>query len=51
VHVVIRRRDGELSLLTEPLPEVPAELRRLIGEDKPTGKVALEPVAAAGAKE
>jgi len=50
-NVVIRRRDGELSLLTEPLPEVPAELRRLIGEDKPTGKVALEPVAAAGAKE
>jgi len=50
-NVILRRRDGELSLVTEPLPEVPAELRPLIGEDKPTGKVALEPVAAAGAKE
>ena len=28
-----------------------AELRALIGDDKPTGKVALEPVAAASAKE
>src|SRR5438034_7328622 len=50
-NVILRRRDGELSLVTEPLPEVPAELRPLIGEDKPTGKAALEPVAAAGAKE
>ena len=50
-NVVVRRRDGEVSLTTEPLPEVPAELRLLIGEDKPTGKVALEPVAAATAKE
>ena len=50
-NVVVRRRDGELSLTTEPLPEVPRELRTLIGEDKPTGKAALEPVAAASAKE
>jgi succinate dehydrogenase / fumarate reductase flavoprotein subunit len=50
-NVVVRRRDGQLMLTVEPLPEVPAELRPLIGEDKPTGKVALEPVAAGSAKE
>ncbi len=50
-NVVVRRRDGELEVRPEPLPAVPAELRPLIGEDKPTGKVALEPVAASGAKE
>src|SRR5512132_2153021 len=50
-NVVVRRRDGQLVLTSEPLPEVPAELRPLIGEDKPTGKVALEPVAAGSAKE
>jgi succinate dehydrogenase / fumarate reductase flavoprotein subunit len=50
-NVVVRRRDGQLELKPEPLPTVPAELRPLIGEDKPTGKVALEPVAAATAKE
>jgi succinate dehydrogenase / fumarate reductase flavoprotein subunit len=50
-NVVVRRRDGQTRLTTEPLPEVPAELRPLIGEDKPTGKVALEPVAASSAKE
>jgi hypothetical protein len=42
---VVRRREGRLLLEPEPLPELPAELRPLIGEDKPTGKVA---VAAAG---
>jgi succinate dehydrogenase / fumarate reductase flavoprotein subunit len=50
-NVVVRRRDGQLELRPEPLPAVPAELRPLIGEDKPTGKVALEPVAATSAKE
>jgi succinate dehydrogenase / fumarate reductase flavoprotein subunit len=50
-NVVVRRRDGKLELKPEALPGVPAELRPLIGEDKPTGKVALEPVAAASAKE
>jgi succinate dehydrogenase / fumarate reductase flavoprotein subunit len=45
-NVVVRRRDGQLVLSAEPLPELPAELRPLIGDDKPTGKVA---VAAAGA--
>jgi hypothetical protein len=38
-------------LKSEPLPEMPPELRPLIGEEKPTGKVALEPVAASSAKE
>src|SRR5687767_3934991 len=50
-NVVVRRRDGKLVLKPEALPAVPADLRPLIGEDKPTGKVALEPVAAASAKE
>jgi succinate dehydrogenase / fumarate reductase flavoprotein subunit len=50
-NVVVRRRDGQLALKPEPLPEMPAELRPLIGEEKPTGKVAFEPVAAASAKE
>jgi succinate dehydrogenase / fumarate reductase flavoprotein subunit len=50
-NVVVRQRDGRLELKPEALPTVPAELRPLIGEDKPTGKVALEPVAAASAKE
>jgi succinate dehydrogenase / fumarate reductase flavoprotein subunit len=44
-NVVVRRREGQLILSAEPLPEVPPELRPLIGDDKPTGKVA---VAAAG---
>jgi succinate dehydrogenase / fumarate reductase flavoprotein subunit len=50
-NVVVRRREGHLVLEPESLPGMPAELRPLIGEDKPTGKVALEPVAAASAKE
>jgi succinate dehydrogenase / fumarate reductase flavoprotein subunit len=50
-NVVVRRRDGRIDLVAEALPEVPAELRSLVGEDKPTGKVALEPVAASSAKE
>jgi succinate dehydrogenase flavoprotein subunit len=50
-NVVVRRREGHLVLTPEALPGVPAELRPLIGEDKPTGTVALEPVAAANAKE
>jgi succinate dehydrogenase / fumarate reductase flavoprotein subunit len=50
-NVVVRRRDGHLELKPEPLPTVPTELRPLIGDDKPTGKVALESVATASAKE
>jgi succinate dehydrogenase / fumarate reductase flavoprotein subunit len=50
-NVVVRKREGRLVLQPEALPAVPAELRPLIGDDKPTGKVALEPVATASAKE
>jgi succinate dehydrogenase / fumarate reductase flavoprotein subunit len=50
-NVVVRRREGRLELRSEALPEMPAELRQLIGEDKPTGTAAFEPVAAASAKE
>jgi succinate dehydrogenase / fumarate reductase flavoprotein subunit len=43
-NVVVRRREGGLDLKPEPLPVLPAELRPLIGEDKPTGKVAVAAV-------
>jgi succinate dehydrogenase / fumarate reductase flavoprotein subunit len=39
-NVVIRRRDGRLVVSTEPIPKVPAELRVLLGEDKPSGEAA-----------
>jgi succinate dehydrogenase / fumarate reductase flavoprotein subunit len=48
-NVVTRKRDGRLVLTTEPIPAVPAELRALLGEDKPTGEAATgarTPVAA-----
>jgi succinate dehydrogenase / fumarate reductase flavoprotein subunit len=49
-NVVTRKRDGRLALATEPIPKVPAELRALLGEDKPTGEAATgaakTPVAA-----
>jgi succinate dehydrogenase / fumarate reductase flavoprotein subunit len=48
-NVVIRKRDGRLVLKTEPIPKVPAELRALLGEDKPSGEAATgakTPVAA-----
>ena len=38
-NVVTRKRDGRLTLTTEPIPAVPGELRALIGEDKPGEKV------------
>ena len=48
-NVVVRKKDGRLVLTTEPIPEVPAELRPLIGEDKPGEKVATgEPVIVGG---
>jgi succinate dehydrogenase / fumarate reductase flavoprotein subunit len=50
-NVVARRRDGRLELTTEPIPSVPAELRELIGEDKPQEKVALGEPAVIGGKE
>jgi succinate dehydrogenase / fumarate reductase flavoprotein subunit len=48
-NVVTRKRDGRLTLTTEPISEVPAELRALLGDDKPTGEAATgakTPVAA-----
>ena len=48
-NVVIRKRDGHLVLATEPIAKVPAELRALLGDDKPTGEAATgtkTPVAA-----
>ncbi|HET7700869.1 MAG TPA: fumarate reductase/succinate dehydrogenase flavoprotein subunit [Candidatus Limnocylindria bacterium] len=45
-NVVTRLRDGGLDLRTEPIPVVPEELQVLLGEDKPTGSVAVP--AAAG---
>ncbi|OLC09558.1 MAG: hypothetical protein AUH39_04375 [Chloroflexi bacterium 13_1_40CM_67_9] len=49
-NVVIRRRDGRLVLTTEPIAKVPAEMRALLGEDKPTGEAATgaKTVVAAG---
>jgi succinate dehydrogenase/fumarate reductase flavoprotein subunit len=32
VNIVVRQRDGELSLGREPLPEIPAELDALLKE-------------------
>ena len=34
-NVITRRREGQLELRTEPLPEIPDELRVLLGEDMP----------------
>ena len=48
-NVVIRKRDGHLVLATEPIAKVPAELRALLGDDKPSGEAATgtkTPVAA-----
>jgi len=36
-NVVTRGRGGKLELRTEPVPEIPEELKALLGEDKPTG--------------
>jgi hypothetical protein len=32
VNIVVRQRDGELSLARDPLPEIPAELDALLKE-------------------
>ena len=48
-NVVVRKRDGKLTIATEPIPKVPAELSALLGEDKPSGEAATgakTPVAA-----
>jgi succinate dehydrogenase / fumarate reductase flavoprotein subunit len=50
-NVVTRKRDGRLVIATEPIPQVPAELGALLGEDKPSGEAATgakTPVATAG---
>ncbi len=47
-NVITRRRDGQLELRTEPLPEVPVELRGLLGEDPP---VPAAPVVVEAGKE
>ncbi len=44
-NVVVRRRDGGLEVATEPLPEVPAELRALLGEDKPAEQAVVAATA------
>jgi succinate dehydrogenase / fumarate reductase flavoprotein subunit len=40
-NIVTRKKDGALDLRTAPLPEMPQELQPLLGEDKPTGLVAV----------
>jgi succinate dehydrogenase / fumarate reductase flavoprotein subunit len=40
-NIVTRKKDGALELHAEPLPEIPEELRPLLGDDKPTGAVAV----------
>ncbi len=41
VNVVVRRKDGELSLQTEPLPQMPADLKEIAtGEGKATAAAA-----------
>jgi succinate dehydrogenase / fumarate reductase flavoprotein subunit len=50
-NVVTRKREGRLELVTEPIPDVPAELQSLIGEDKPAGQVATGEPLVIGGKE
>jgi succinate dehydrogenase / fumarate reductase, flavoprotein subunit len=40
-NVVVRGRGGALELRTEALPEVPAQLKPLLGEDKPSEAAAV----------
>ena len=40
-NVVARRKGADIELRTEPLPKVPDDLQALLGEDKPTGQVAV----------
>jgi len=50
-NLVVRQRAGRLELTTAPIPEPPAELRALIGEDKPAGQIAVGEPAVIGGKE
>src|ERR687887_2404327 len=48
-NVVVRKRDGRLDLLTEPIPVVPEELRALVGDEKaPAQAPAAQPAAVGG---
>jgi len=48
VNVVIRRRGGRIELATRPLPEMPEELLRILGEQpKPSDEPAMEATAPA----
>jgi succinate dehydrogenase / fumarate reductase flavoprotein subunit len=40
-NVVTRGRGGKLELRTEPVPDIPEELKVLLGEDKPVGVAAI----------
>ena len=40
-NVVTRGRGGKLELRTEPVPEIPEELKVLLGEDQPAGVMAV----------
>src|SRR5947208_4598375 len=40
-NVVTRLRDGQVELRTASLPQAPSELRALLGEEKPSEKVAV----------
>ena len=40
-NVVTTVKDGKIAQRTEPIPSVPSELQALLGEDKPTGAVAV----------
>jgi succinate dehydrogenase / fumarate reductase flavoprotein subunit len=40
-NVVTRGRGGKLELRTEAVPEIPEELKVLLGEDKPVGAAAV----------
>jgi succinate dehydrogenase / fumarate reductase flavoprotein subunit len=48
-NVVVRLRDGRIDLVTEPLPEMPADLRAIVGEQpKPAEQPPVEATAPAG---
>jgi succinate dehydrogenase / fumarate reductase flavoprotein subunit len=49
-NVVVRRRDGDLDLTTEPIPVMPDDLRELVGEQaKPAAETtAMEATVPAG---
>ena len=49
-NVVVRKKDGEISLTPEALPEMPADLKAIVGEQpKPSEQPAIEHTAPARA--